>query len=79
MLLCRLREVFAKKDLSHAELGKTRRGKTGKDMIVEVKRYRITPGSHDEFITFFEERSIGVQRSHETNEHILATEERPCE
>lgn len=33
-------------------------------MIVEVRRYRIKPGRRDEFIRFFETRSIPALRSH---------------
>ena len=37
----------------------------GRDaMIVEVRSYRIKPGRRDEFIKFFEERSIPALRSH---------------
>jgi hypothetical protein len=32
-------------------------------MIVEVRAYRIKPGRRDEFIKFFETRSIPAQRS----------------
>lgn len=33
-------------------------------MIVEVRTYRIKPGRRDEFIKFFETRSIPALRSH---------------
>lgn len=33
-------------------------------MIVEVRSYRITPGRRDEFIEFFEKRSIPALQSH---------------
>jgi len=33
-------------------------------MIVEVRSYRIKPGRRDEFIRFFETRSIPALRSH---------------
>ncbi len=33
-------------------------------MIVEVRSYRIKPGRREEFIQFFETRSIPAQRSH---------------
>ena len=33
-------------------------------MIVEVRSYRITPGKRDQFIKFFEERSIPALKSH---------------
>jgi hypothetical protein len=33
-------------------------------MIVEVRSYRIKPGRREEFIKFFETRSIPAQRSH---------------
>ena len=33
-------------------------------MIVEVRSYRITPGKRDEFVKFFEERSIAAQQSY---------------
>jgi hypothetical protein len=33
-------------------------------MIVEVRSYRIKPGRREEFLKFFEERSIPVLRSH---------------
>jgi len=33
-------------------------------MIVEVRSYRITPGKRDEFIEFFETRSIKALQSH---------------
>lgn len=33
-------------------------------MIVEVRSYRITPGRRDEFIEFFEKRSVPALRSH---------------
>jgi len=33
-------------------------------MIVEVRSYRIKPGRRDEFIKFFETRSIPALRSH---------------
>lgn len=33
-------------------------------MIVEVRRYRIKPGRRDEFIRFFEARSIQAQVDH---------------
>ena len=33
-------------------------------MIVEVRRYRIKPGRRDEFIRFFETRSIPALRSY---------------
>lgn len=33
-------------------------------MIVEVRSYRIKPGRRDEFIQFFETRSIPALRSH---------------
>jgi heme-degrading monooxygenase HmoA len=33
-------------------------------MIVEVRSYRITPGKRDEFIEFFEKRSVPALRSH---------------
>jgi len=33
-------------------------------MIVEVRSYRIKPGRRDEFIKFFEARSIPALRSH---------------
>ena len=33
-------------------------------MIVEVRSYRITPGKRDEFIKFFETRSIAALQSH---------------
>jgi len=34
-------------------------------MIVEVRTYRIKPGRRDEFIKFFESRSVPALRSHE--------------
>lgn len=33
-------------------------------MIVEVRSYRIKPGRRDEFIRFFETRSVPALRSH---------------
>jgi len=33
-------------------------------MIVEVRRYRIKPGRRDEFIRFFETRSIPALLDH---------------
>ena len=33
-------------------------------MIVEVRSYRIKPGRRDEFIRFFETRSIPALRAH---------------
>ncbi len=33
-------------------------------MIVEVRRYRIKPGRREEFLRFFEERSIPALRAH---------------
>ena len=33
-------------------------------MIVEIRSYRITPGKRDEFIKFFEERSVAALQSH---------------
>jgi hypothetical protein len=33
-------------------------------MIVEVRTYRIKPGRRDEFIRFFEERSVPALHSH---------------
>lgn len=33
-------------------------------MIVEVRSYRITPGRREEFIKFFETRSVPALRSH---------------
>jgi len=33
-------------------------------MIVEVRSYRIKPGRREEFIKFFQERSIPALRSH---------------
>ena len=33
-------------------------------MIVEVRSYRIKPGHRQEFIRFFESRSVSAQRSH---------------
>ena len=33
-------------------------------MIVEVRKYRIKPGRRDEFIRFFETRSVPALRSH---------------
>ena len=33
-------------------------------MIVEVRTYRITPGKRDEFIEFFEKRSVPALQSH---------------
>ena len=33
-------------------------------MIVEVRSYRITPGKREEFIEFFEKRSIPALQSH---------------
>src|SRR4030095_10335509 len=33
-------------------------------MIVEVRSYRVTPGKRDEFIEFFETRSVPALQSH---------------
>ena len=33
-------------------------------MIVEVRTYRITPGKREEFIEFFEQRSVPALQSH---------------
>jgi hypothetical protein len=33
-------------------------------MIVEVRRYRIKPGRREEFLRFFEERSVPALKTH---------------
>jgi len=56
-----LRETFS----FHAELAKPAEKRAQDEtMIVEVRSYRITPGKRDEFIEFFETRSIEALRSH---------------
>jgi len=50
---------------SHAELAKPAEKRAQDEtMIVEVRSYRITPGKRDEFIEFFETRSIEALQSH---------------
>ncbi len=39
-------------------------------MIVEVRSYRIKPGRREEFIKFFETRSIPALRSHGMNKFV---------
>ena len=61
----RLCELCVKHSLFHAALAKPAEKRAQDEtMIVEVRSYRITPGKRDEFIEFFETRSIKALQSH---------------